>query len=162
MRHTARILAASLAAVLITTMAAQAQNALDGLAPPPMTQPLQQGAPNQQGPRVQAVADDRVAFNTAEQWLIPNFYTLTRDKQKRAARSKKFDRNLPAGLAANPNKGDTLAPAVLAELARLPGPLIRDLPPRRPDTDRVIVGKNVLMVRLSTGEVLDILPNILY
>ena len=51
---------------------------------------------------------------------------------------------------------------LLAGLDRLPGPLLRDLPPNRPNTDRVVVGKNVLMVNTATGEVLDILQNILF
>jgi hypothetical protein len=106
--------------------------------------------------------DERIAFNAAEGWLIPHYFEQVRQKQKRASRSKKYPRALPDGIAADPAKGDLLPLGVLARIDRLPGPLQRELPPNRPGTDRVIVGKNVLMVNRVTGEVLDILPNVLY
>lgn len=129
-----------------------------GLAPVP-------GQPQEPPPPVAEVVwpvDDRVAFNPPEQWLIPRYFQKVREQQKRAARSKRYDRALPAGLTRDPAKGDHLSPAVLAELSRLPGPLLRELPPARPGTDRVIVGKNVLMVATTDGQVLDILPGILF
>lgn len=130
-----------------------------GLAPTP-AQP-QDLAP---APVAQVVrpVDDRVAFNSPEQWLIPRYFQNVRSEQRRAARNKRYDRALPAGLTREPAKGDHLPLAVLAELSRLPGPLLRELPPARPGTDRVIVGKNVLMVATADGEVLDILPGIIF
>lgn len=150
---------AGLAAALLIASTAQAQQM--NLAPPPAAtlgqQPLDAliVVPQQ-------VIDDRVAFNTTERWIIPTFYERVREKQHRAARSKKYERVLPAGITADPARGDLLPVTLIATLNRLPGPLLRDLPPNRPDTDRVVVGKNVLMVNTATGEVLDILPNILH
>ena len=156
-----RALVASVS-ILLLSSAAQAQMPGPNLAPPPAAT---LGQPQQQEALIvvpQQVIDDRVAFNSAERWIIPTFYERVREKQKRAARSKKYERVLPAGLSADPAKGDLLPVTLLATLDRLPGPLLRDLPPHRPNTDRVVVGKNVLMVSTATGEVLDILPNILY
>lgn len=129
------------------------------LAPTPPPPGIGQSA-NLPAPATVPVADDRVAFNSTEQWLIPLYFQKIREKQKRAARSKRNSRSLPAGLTQDPAKGDLLPAPILAELHPLPGPLIRDLPPARPGTDRVIAGKNVLMVNTATGEVLDILGNI--
>ncbi len=154
-------LTAGFAAALLVASTAQAQTRGPNLAPPPAlpsdTQP--QAAMFTAAP--QAV-DERVAFNSSERWIIPTFYERVREKQRRAGRSKKYDRALPAGIAAAPAKGDLLPMTVLATLDRLPGPLLRNLPPARPQTDRVMVGKDILMVSTSTGEVLDVLPNILY
>jgi hypothetical protein len=154
--------AALTVAALTTAMPACAQLLGPNLAPPPaaVIQPADPGMPSV--PPVRAPVDDRIAFNAAETWMIPHYFDQVRDKQKRAARSKKYPRDLPEGIASDPAKGDLLPLPVLARLERLPAPLLRDLPPNRPDTDRVVVGKNVLMVRRSTGEVLDILPNILF
>jgi hypothetical protein len=110
----------------------------------------------------QQAVDDRVAFNSAERWIIPTYFGRVREKQYRASRSKTYQRALPAGLSTDPAKGDLLPLPLLARLDRLPGPLVRDLPPNRPNTDRVVVGKNVLMVNTATGEVLDIMPNMVY
>lgn len=148
-------------AVMLLAAGAQAQMPGPNLAPPPA---ILNDAP-QQTALVTAplpVVDERVAFNTSERWIIPTFYERVRDKQKRAARSKKYDRVLPAGISRAPAKGDLLPTTVLARLDRLPGPLLRDLPPARPNTDRVLVGKDIVMVNTATGEVLDILPNILF
>jgi hypothetical protein len=154
------LLAAGLAALLAASTA-QAQMPGPNLAPPPLlpsdTQP--QAAIFTAAP--QAV-DERVAFNSSERWIIPTFYERVREKQRRAARNKKYERTLPAGITAVPAKGDLLPMTVLARLDRLPGALLRSLPPARPQTDRVMVGKDILMVSTSTGEVLDVLPNILY
>lgn len=153
---------APLAALLFIapSLALAQSNALQrgsGLAPLPI-QPAETAAPL---PVVRQV-DDRVAFNPTEQWLIPYYFQRVRQQQKRAARNKQYDRALPAGLSQEPAKGDHLSPAILAELHRLPGSLLRDLPPARPGTDRVIAGKNVLMVATADGQVLDILPGIIF
>lgn len=162
-RHVARttVLVAGLA-VAVMASPASAQSALrgPGLAPAPAESPLLPQPVPVATPR--APIDDRIAFNTAETWRIAHYFTQVREKQKRSSRSKKFPRALPEGITTDPAKGDRLPLDVLARLDRLPGPLLRELPPRRPDTDRVVVGKNVLMVRSSTGEVLDILPDILH
>ncbi len=154
-------LAAGFAATLLAAASAPAQTRGPNLAPPPAlpsdTQP--QAAIFTAAP--QAV-DERIAFNSSERWIIPTFYERVREKQRRAARSKKYERALPAGIPAAPARGDRLPVTVLASLDRLPGPLLRELPPARPNTDRVMVGKDILMVSTATGEVLDVLPNILY
>jgi hypothetical protein len=148
-------------ALLVGISAAQAQMPGPNLAPPP-TLPVD--APQQTSLITvpQMTVDDRIAFNSSERWLIPTFYERVREKQKRAARNKKYDRVLPPGITADPAKGDLLPMSVLATLDRLPGPLLRELPPVRPETDRVLVGKNILMISTASGEVLDILPGILY
>lgn len=152
----------ALLAMLLPVSAAQAQLSGAGLAPPPA--PAFNTSPQAAAIVVvpQQPIDDRVAFNSSERWIIPTFYQRVRDKQQRAARSKQYERVLPAGLSAPPAKGDRLPVTLLASLDRLPGPLLRDLPPARPNTDRVMVGKDILMVNTATGEVLDILPNILF
>lgn len=159
MRRYSTIIAAGLAIALLAP-AAQAQLRGPSLAPTPVAPTPAPEHTVVAPPR--APVDDRVAFNSAESWIIPQYFALVREKQKRASRSKEYPRALPAGIAAVPAKGDLLPQDILARLDRLPGPLLRELPPRRPDTDRVVVGQNVLMVRVSTGEVLDILPKILY
>lgn len=148
-------------ALLVGIPAAQAQMPGPNLAPPPT---LPADAPQQTALVTvpQVMVDDRIAFNNSERWLIPTFYERVREKQKRAARNKKYDRVLPAGITADPAKGDMLPMTVLSTLDRLPGPLLRELPPARPGTDRVLVGKNILMVSTASGEVLDILPGILH
>lgn len=152
----------ALLAALLPASVAQAQLTGPGLAPPPA--PAFNTAP--QPAAIVAVPqqpiDDRVAFNSSERWIIPTFYQRVRDKQQRAARSKRYERTLPAGLNAPPAKGDLLPMTLLASLDRLPGPLLRDLPPARPGTDRVMVGKDILMVNTATGEVLDVLDNVLF
>ncbi len=153
------LLAAGFAALLVSPPA-QAQPQMN-LAPPPAL-PVE-AAP--QTPLITAprqAVDERIAFNSSERWIIPTFYDRVREKQRRAARNKKYERILPAGIAAAPARGDRLPVTVLASLDRLPGPLLRELPPARPNTDRIMVGKDILMVSTSTGEVLDVLPNILY
>lgn len=161
MRRTLSPVLAGLAATLLVGIsAAQAQMPGPNLAPPPSLPSESQQTASFTAP--QQVIDDRVAFNASERWIIPTFYERVRDKQRRAARSKKYERVLPAGLSRDPAKGDLLPMAILARLDRLPGPLLRELPPARPDTDRVMVGKNILMVSTATGEVLDILPGILF
>lgn len=147
---------------LASTAALAQSNAFQqgpGLAPIP-SQPADVAPLPDPAPVVRQV-DDRVAFNPTEQWLIPNYFQRARDRQKRAARSKRYERALPAGLTQEPAKGDRLSPAILAELHRLPGPLLRELPPARPGTDRVIVGKSVLMVS-ADGQVLDILSGVIF
>lgn len=158
-----RLLAAALLAVVAAPGLALAQsNALDqgpALAPVPV-QPSTLAPPPAAAPVVEVV-DDRVAFNPAEQWLIRYYFSRDREKQRRAARSKRYERALPAGLTHVPAKGEVIPHGALAELRRLPGPLLHDLPPARPGTDRVIVAKDVLMVTTS-GQVLDILPNVIF
>lgn len=162
MAHLPQFAIAGLSALLLS-VAAQAQMPGPNLAPPPaatLGQPQQQQAAIIVAP--EQVIDERIAFNSAERWIIPTFYSRVRDKQHRAARSRRYERVLPAGISTDPVKGDLLPLPLLATLDRLPGPLLRDLPPARPQTDRVVVGKNVLMVSTATGEVLDILDNILF
>lgn len=130
------------------------------LAPPPLA--VQPAATPTIAPPVQAPADTTVAFDATERWMIPHYFFDVRERQRRAARSKKYPRALPDGITADPAAGDRLPLTMLPRLERLPGALLRDLPPVRPDTDRRIVGKNVVMIRTSTGEVLDVLSNILY
>lgn len=146
--------------VFVMASAAQAQMPGPNLAPPPALPSDSQQTASFTVP--QQVIDDRVAFNSSEHWIIPAYYTRVRDKQRRAARNKKYERDLPAGISRDPARGDLLPMAILATLDRLPGSLLRELPPARPNTDRVMVGKNILMVSTATGEVLDILPDILF
>lgn len=161
MPRRAALLVACFAVALAVALPAMAQQLLGpNLAPPPSAAIAAPIAPLTTTART--TSDDRLAFNAAESWLIPHYFEQVREKQKRAARSKKYERALPEGIRTDPAKGELLPLTVLARLDRLPGPLQRELPPNRPDTDRVVVGKNVLMVRRSTGEVLDILPNILH
>lgn len=160
MQRGLRLIIAGISAALVAS-AAQAQMPGPNLAPPPAVNPNSPASTPVFTATTQVI-DERIAFNASERWIIPTFFERVRDKQKRAARSKTYDRDLPAGIKANPAKGDLLPMTVLATLDRLPGPLLRELPPNRPNTDRVVVGKNVLMVSTATGEVLDILPNILY
>ena len=158
-----RLQSAVFAGLAVVLFAAGARAQMPGpnlaLPPAPLNDTQQQAALFTAPP---VVIDDRIAFNTSERWIIPTFYQQVREKQKRAARSKKYDRVLPAGLSRAPAQGDLLPLTVLAGLDRLPGPLLRDLPPARPNTDRVLVGKDVVMVNTATGEVLDILPGILF
>jgi len=154
-------LTASFAAALLAASTAQAQILGPNLAPPP-------ALPSDTQPQAAAVIapqqaiDDRTAFNSSERWIIRTFYERVREKQRRAARSKKYERVLPAGITTAPARGDLLPLTLLAALDRLPGALLRELPPARPSTDRLMVGKDILMVSTSTGEVLDVLPNILF
>ncbi len=153
-----RLCLLSLALLAAGISAAYAQAPLSGstLAPssPMIAQPQTSVTAMPQTP-----IDERIAFNHAERWLIPYYFDDVRIKQRRAARDKTQPRALPAGLTVAPAKGDLLQPAVMAELRRLPSPLIRQLPKERPDTTRLIAGKDVLMLRRSTGEVLDVLGN---
>lgn len=125
--------------------------------PPDAPPPVFQAAPVDPGKTV----DEAVNFSHAERWLIPYYFTKVRSKQERASRSKKPKRALPEGLDKVPEVGQTLSPGILSTLRPLPGPLVRDLPPRRPDTERYIVGSDVLLVRPSTGEVLDKLGGVI-
>lgn len=154
------VLAGLAATLLVGLSSAQAQMPGPNLAPPPALPSDSQQMASFTAP--QQVIDDRIAFNSSEHWIIPAYYTRVREKQHRAARSKKYERVLPAGISRDPARGDLLPMAILATLDRLPGALLRELPPARPNTDRVMVGKNILMVSTATGEVLDILPDILY
>ena len=135
--------------------AAQAQLRGPSLAPTPIA-PTQTPENTVTAP-LRAPVDDRVAFNTAEGWIIPQYFALVREKQKRASRSKEYPRALPEGIAAAPAKGDLLPQGILARLDRLPGPLLRELPPRRPDTDRVVVGQrkdgSTFPMKLAVGEI---------
>jgi hypothetical protein len=155
------VIAGLATALLVGLPAAQAQMPGPNLAPPPAL-PGDNSQQTASFTAPQQVVDDRVAFNSSEHWIIPTYYTRVREKQHRAARSKKYKRDLPAGLSRDPARGDLLPMAILATLDRLPGALLRELPPARPDTDRVMVGKNILMVSTATGEVLDILPDVLF
>jgi len=98
-----------------------------------------------------------VAFSHAERWIIPDYFFEVRLRQIRASRSKTHERALPQGLTAPLTRGDVVPAGVMAGLRALPGPLLRQLPPPRPDTMRRIAGQDVVMLRSSTGEVLDIL-----
>jgi hypothetical protein len=149
------------APVVILAPAVQAQVIGPNLAPAPAMPMTPETLPGVVQVPQQKV-DDRIAFNSAERWIIPTYFNRVREKQKRASRSKKYERLLPDGITAYPAKGDLLPLGLVAGLDRLPGPLVRDLPPNRPNTDRVVVGKDVLMVSTATGEVLDILSNVLY
>lgn len=141
---------------------AWAQSAFPGLQtpPPPPLQdnPVPVAAPVASLPPI----DESIAFNHAERWIIPNYFSSVREQQLRAGRSKKYQRDLPAGLKQPPAKGDQLPATIVAGMRPLPGPLLRELPPARPDTMRRIAGQNVLLLRSSTGEVLDILSSVIY
>lgn len=106
--------------------------------------------------------DPAIQFNTTERWLIPYYFDKIRERQTRANRSNVYDRALPAGIEKQPGIGDRLPLAVLPDLRRLPGPLQRDLPPRRPDTERYIIAQDIVLVRPSSGEVLDIIGGVNY
>lgn len=138
------------------------QSAFPGLqaAPPPPAAPQEvlPAAPAAPLPPI----DERVAFNHPERWIIRNYFDRVREDQVRASRSKVYERALPAGLQQPPAKGDRLSAATIAEMRSLPGPLIRELPPARPGTLRRIAGKDVLMLRSATGEVLDVISNVIF
>ncbi len=142
--------------------AAWAQSAFPGLQTPPPPPPPQDTPVVMAAPAPLPPVDESVAFNHAERWIIPDYFGRVRERQLRASRSKKYARDLPAGLTKPPAKGDQLSPAVVAELRRLPEPLLRELPPARPDTLRRIAGQDVLMLRRATGEVLDILSGVIH
>lgn len=145
------------------TSAAWAQSAFPGLQtpppPPPQDNPLPAAA---SAPAPLAPIDETVAFNHAERWIIPDYFGSVRELQLRASRSKKYERDLPPGLTQPPAKGDHLSAEAIAGMRMLPGPLLRQLPPARPDTLRRIAGQDVLMLRRSTGEVLDVLRGVIH
>lgn len=151
--------AVALMGLLTTDVAFGQQVNLAPPPPPPSTsmqvQPFAPAVP--QAARI----DERTAFNSAERWLIPYYFQRVRDKQTRASRAEKFQRRLPAGIAKAPGKGDVLPANVVAGLPRLPGPLLRDLPPARPDTERLVVGTDIILLRPSSGEVLDVLDKVI-
>lgn len=156
-----RRLAILLAALAGFALPAAAQSSFPGMetAPPPAEpQSTMTAAPAAPLPPI----DDRVAFNHPERWIIRHYFARVREDQLRASRSKVYERALPAGLTEPPAKGDILPASVIADMRPLPGPLVRELPPARPDTLRRIAGKNVLMLRASTGEVLDLLDNVVF
>jgi hypothetical protein len=142
--------------------AATAQTVLQGrgLAPPPPAQIVAPLPAPVEAP--QAPIDERIAFNSTERWLIQHYFEQVREKQKRAARLKVYERVLPVGLSDNPGKGQQLSPATLADLRPLPPSLVRQLPPERPGTRRLIAGQNVLMVQTASGTVLDILDRVVF
>jgi hypothetical protein len=146
---------------LLTTDAALGQQVNLAPPPPPPTLPPASIAP--QGPVAQPAVqiDDRIAFNSTERWLIPHYFQKVRDKQTRASRAEKFQRALPDGITKAPGKGDVLPATVVAGLPRLPGPLLRELPPARPDTERLVVGTDIILLRPSSGEVLDVLGRVI-
>ena len=74
---------------------------------------------------------------------------------------KVYERALPAGLTEPPAKGDILPASVIADMRPLPGPLVRELPPARPDTERLVVGTDIILLRPSSGEVLDVLDRVI-
>lgn len=164
MKHRLDVLLAALiaAGVAGSALPGAAQSAFPGLqaAPPPPSEPQQTlpAAPTAPLPPI----DDRVAFNHAERWIIRDYFERVREQQLRASRRKVYERALPAGLQQPPAKGDMLSATAIADMRPLPGPLLRQLPPARPDTIRRIAGKNALMLRASTGEVLDVLENVVF
>ncbi|MFN4276216.1 MAG: hypothetical protein ACK4FJ_07930 [Ferrovibrio sp.] len=146
---------------LLATDAAFGQQV--NLAPPPPAPTLPPAFSTPQGPAAQPAVeiDDRIAFNSTERWLIPDYFQRVREKQSRASRAAKFQRGLPEGIAKAPRKGDLLPANVVASLHRLPGPLLRELPPARPDTERLVVGIDIILLRRSSGEVLDVLGSVI-
>lgn len=153
--------AAAMLVGVLATDAALGQQV--NLAPPPPPSTLPPASIVPQGPVAQPAAqiDDRTAFNSTERWLIPHYFQKVRDKQTRASRAEKFQRVLPDGIAKAPSKGDVLPANVVASLHRLPGPLLRSLPPARPDTERLVVGTDIILLRPSSGEVLDVLGKVI-
>lgn len=152
----------ALTAALLSGTAAMGQSV--NLAPSaPMPIPMQQNSasPQAMAPQPAVAIDDSVAFNHTERWMIPRYFSYIRANQAHAARAKKFQRILPKGIGKAPEKGDILSPAVVASLHRLPGPLLRDLPAARPDTERLVVGTDIVMLRPSSGEVLDVLQKVI-
>jgi len=161
MKGAAIIPAAIVTLSLAAAMPAAAQNAASFFEmPPPEAQippPAIQVAPTEP----QTPIDQSVAFSRSERWLIPYYFTKLRSQRKHASRSKGEKRELPEGLTKSPEIGETLPLSLLPELRLLPKPLTRELPPRRPDTQRYVIGSDVVLVRPSTGEVLDKLPNVI-
>lgn len=107
------------------------------------------------------LVDPTVQFDNSERWIIPRYFEHVRERQRRAARFRNYPRDLPAGLTAPPSTGDVLPATVLAGMEPLPKPLTRELPAPRPDTRRYIAGKDVVLVRASSGKVLDVLSGVL-
>ncbi|HEX6958679.1 MAG TPA: hypothetical protein VF194_11900 [Ferrovibrio sp.] len=131
-------------------------------APPARAQVMQAPAPRtpepipvNPPPAAEAPINEAIAFNRTERWLIPFYFDKEYGNRRHAARGKRNTRAAPASFEKAPEIGDVLTAAQIADLPRLPGPLVRDLPPRRPDTQRYVAGPDVLLVQQSTGKVLD-------
>jgi len=160
LRATLTAALATAAFMLFGSAAASAQTRGPQALPP--AAPQAQAEPDASVPSPDIIYDEATQFNRTERWLIPSYFQKLRDKQRRAARSKVYQRILPAGLENPPVAGDVLSASVLANLHRLPGPLVRDLPARRPDTQRYVAGKDILLVQPSTGKVLDVIAGVIH
>lgn len=126
-------------------------------------------------------ATQSTVFTTQEKQVICRFFDTpacqrildaidnapTADEQGKSKKGKHKDALLPPGLA----KRDTLPPGLQRQLERngklppglekraLPDDLLRALPVRHSDLDRVIVDNDVLLIRRGTDLILDILEN---
>ena len=97
-------------------------------------------------------------FAGPDQWIIERYYERLREDQRRAkATRKNMPRDLPAGLASPPKKGDRLPAGFHRE--PLPPALLRDLPALPPGLERLVVAHDVILLR-ADGLVLDLLQNV--
>ncbi len=97
-------------------------------------------------------------FAGPDQWIIGRYYERLREDQRRAKASRKnMPRDLPAGLASPPKKGDRLPAGFHHE--PLPPALLRDLPALPPGLERLVVAHDVILLR-ADGLVLDLLHNV--
>lgn len=95
-------------------------------------------------------------FTSSDQWQIPHYFERVRIDQTRARASrKKMERGLPDGMVRPVEPGDMLRADAMG--TRLPATLERDLARLPPDLGRRIIGHDVALVRLSTGQVVDVI-----
>lgn len=97
-------------------------------------------------------------FSASDQWLIPHYFEQVRIDQTRARASRrKMERSLPDGMARPVEPGDVLRQDAMGQ--RLPATLERDLARLPPDLGRRMIGHDVALVRLSTGQVVDVIKD---
>lgn len=124
--------------------------------------PLSAAAPDMRGRGVEypPTADEVTMFISPDNWIIRDYFERHRKDQiiSREERKTGSQRALPVGLSGQPKAGDFVPPH---EINRLPRPLERDLP-RLPDgMVRAVIGRDVVLLRTATWQVVDVLPGIL-
>lgn len=104
-------------------------------------------------------AADVTAFVAPDRWIIRDYF-VRRQKDRLLSKEdrRRSTRALPVGLSTQPRAGDIL-PAF--ERNPLPQPLLRDLPRLPPGVERVVIGHDVILLRIRSGEVIDVLADIL-
>jgi len=104
-------------------------------------------------------AADVTGFVAPDRWIIRDYF-VRRQKDRLLSKEdrRRSTRALPVGLSGQPKAGDIL-PAF--ERNPLPQPLLRDLPRLPPGVERVVIGHDVILLRTGSGQVIDVLPDIL-